>query len=255
MISTAVEPMPAPPLRAFTILCKWRYLQLGKELPQLLLAQVVIATGTGVGLGFLVSDVDQRAGSYIATGAFLLNLFIISTVMVPSVISEQKHTGALDYMWSLPAPRLAHPLAELVVWSSAALPGMLVSLLVMSFRFDLDLRFGPLLVPTVVLTVLTATAVGTAIGLRSKSQQATNLLTNALLMLVLLFSPVNFPGDRLPGWLQAIHEVLPIAAMADMVRGGLLVGYEADLARDLVTLGAWCAVALTLTIRSVNRTV
>ena len=250
----AIEPRPASALRAFTILCRWRYLQLGKELPQLLLAQVVIATGTGVGLGFLISGQDDVAGSYIATGAFLLNLFIIAAVMVPSVIAEQKHTGALDYMWSLPAPRLAHPLAELVVWSSAALPGMLVSLLAMSFRFDLDLRFGPLLVPAVLLTIVTATAVGTAIGLRSPSQQATNLLTNALLMLVLLFSPVNFPGERLPGWLQAVHDVLPIASMADLVRGGLLSGYEAEVGRDLLVLGAWCVVAVTVTFRGVNRT-
>lgn len=250
----AIEPRPASPVRAFTILCRWRFLQLGKELPQLVLAQVLIATGTGVGLGFLVSGQDDLAGAYIATGAFLLNLFIVAAVMVPSVIAEQKHTGALDYMWSLPAPRLAHPLAELTVWSTAVVPGMLVSLLAMSLRFDLDLRFGPLLVPAVVMTILTATAVGTAIGLRSPSQQATNMFTNALLMLVLLFSPVNFPGERLPGWLQAVHEVLPIASMADLVRGGLLQGYDAEVGNDLLVLGAWCVAAVAITVRSVNRT-
>jgi ABC-2 type transport system permease protein len=247
-------PAPASPIRAFTIVCRWRFLQLGKELPQLLVAQVLIATGTGVGLGFLISGDDARAGSYIATGAFLLNLFIIAAVMLPNVMAEAKLTGALDYMFSLPAPRIVHPLAELVVWSTAAVPGMLVSLLAMSLRFDLHLHVGALLVPAVLLTVLTATTVGAAIGLRARSQQATNLLTNALLMLVLLFSPVNFPGERLPGWLQAIHEVLPIASMADLVRGGLLAGYHADAVHDLLVLGAWCVVGLAVTIRSVNRT-
>ena len=248
-----IEPKPAPPLHAFAILVRWRFLQLARELPQLLMIQVVVATGTGVGLGFLVPDRDPIAGSYIATGAFLLNLFIISAVALPGVMAEQKHSGALDYMWSLPAPRLAHPLAELSVWATATLPGMLASLLIMSFRFDLDLRFGPLLVPAVVMTVITTTAVGTAIGLASKSQQATNMMTNALLMLVLLFSPVNFPAERLPGWLQGIHEVLPIAAMADLVRGGLLEGYQADVTRGLLVVGAWCVLGIGVTIRSVNR--
>jgi ABC-2 type transport system permease protein len=251
MIATTARPVP--PLRAFTILCRWRFTQLRKELPQILVVQILVATGTGVGLGFLVSDLDPLAGSYLATGAFLLNLFIIAIVFVPQTVTESKATGALDYMWSLPIPRLAQPLADLVVWGAAILPGMLVSLVVTSLRFDVDLRISVLIVPAVVLTLLTATAVGTAIGLRSGSQQMTGLLTNALLMLVLLFSPVNFPAERLPDWLQGVHEVLPIAAMADLLRGGLLAGYQSDIAGDLVVLGVWASLATVVTWRSVTK--
>ena len=244
---------PVPPLRAFTILCRWRFTQLGKELPQILIVQILVATGTGVGLGFLVSDLDPLAGADLATGAFLLNLFIVAIVFVPQTVTESKATGALDYLQSLPVPRLAQPLAELVVWSSAVLPGMLVSLVITSLRFDVDLHLSPLVVPAVLLTLLTATAVGHAIGMRSGSQQMTGLLTNALLMLVLLFSPVNFPADRLPGWLQGVHEVLPIASMGDLLRGGLLAGYDADVGSDVLVLCVWAALACLLTWRSVAR--
>ena len=242
------------PLRAFTILLRWRFTQMAKELPQILLVQILVATGTGVGLGFLVSDADPVAGSYLATGAFLLNLFIIAIVFVPQTVAESKVSGTLDYMLSLPVPRLAQPLADLAVWVSAILPGMLISLVITSLRFDVDLRLSVLVVPAVALTLVTATSVGTAIGLKSGSQQMTGLVTNALLMLVLLFSPVNFPAERLPGWLQAVHEVLPIAAMADLLRGGLLAGYHSDVARDLVVLGLWAAVAMTLTWRTIGKT-
>jgi len=38
---------------------------------------------------------------------------------------------------------------------------------------------------------------------------------------ILMFSPLNFPADRLPGWLAAIHNVLPIQAMGEVMRGTL----------------------------------
>ena len=36
-----------------------------------------------------------------------------------------------------------------------------------------------------------------------------------------MFSPINFPADRLPEWLRAIHRVLPFESMARVVRDTL----------------------------------
>jgi ABC-2 type transport system permease protein len=249
----ALESRPASAARSYTILCRWRAAQLGQELPQILVAQVLFATGTAVGLGFLIPDVDSRAGAYLATGAFLINLLIIAIAMVPGMMTEARVTGSLDYMWSLPFPRLVYLLAELTIWALAMLPGMVISLVVTSIRFDFDLRISPLVVPAVALVLLTATSVGAAIGLRSPSQQTTNLFTNFVLIVVLLFSPVNFPAERLPGWLQGVHDVLPIAPMADLVRATLVGGVETNVGRDLVVLSVWCALGLAVTIRSVRR--
>ena len=241
---------PAPPLRAFRILCRWRLLQLRPELPSLVIAQVLFATGTAVGLGFLIPDVDPVAGAYLATGAFLINLLIVAIAMLPGMMTEAKVSGALDYMWALPFPRLVFLLAELAIWALAMLPGMIVSLVVTSVRFDFDLEISLVVVPAVLLTLVTASSVGAAIGLRSPSQQATNLLSNFILITVLLFSPVNFPADRLPGWLQGVHEILPIAPMADLVRGTLVAGVDANLARDLVVLTLWCVAGMAITWRA-----
>jgi ABC-2 type transport system permease protein len=108
-------------------------------------------------------------------------------------------------------------------------------------------------VPAVALVLLTGTSVGAAIGLRSPSQQTTGLFSNFVLIIVLLFSPVNFPGDRLPGWLQGVHQVLPIAHMGDLVRATLVGGTETNVGLDLVVLGLWCAFGIAVTIRSVSR--
>ena len=251
---TAARLSPTPAVRAYRILCRWRLLQLRPELPSLVVAQVLFATGTAIGLGFLIPDVDAVAGAYLATGAFLINLLIVAIAMVPGMMTEAKVSGVLDYMWTLPFPRLVFLLAELTIWALAMLPGMIVSLIVTSIRFDFDLEISFLVVPVVALTLVTASSVGAAIGLKSPSQQTTNLFTNFVLIAVLLFSPVNFPADRLPGWLQAVHEVLPIAPMADLVRGTLVGGLDAAVGRDLAVLGLWCAAGMAVTWRAVRRT-
>ena len=250
----ALQPRPASAGRAFGILLRWRVAQLRQELPQLMLVQVLFATGTAVGLGFLIPDVDPVAGAYLATGAFLLNLLLIAVAMVPNVMTEAKTSGALDYMWALPFPRLVYLAAELTIWSFCVVPGMLVSLVVTSLRFDFDLRFTPLVLPAVALVLLTGSSVGAAIGLKSPSQQVTNMISNFTIIVVLLFSPVNFPADRLPGWLQGVHEFLPIGHMADLMRSTLVRGIDTHPGTDFIVLALWCTFSLAVTWRSVSRT-
>lgn len=249
----ALAPAPASAVRAFTILVRWRVLALRTELPQLMFIQVVFATGMAIGMGFLIPDLDAQAGAYLATGAFFVNLMMIAIAIVPGTMAEAKTSGALDYMWSLPFPRLAYIAADLLVWSAAALPGMVVSLVITSLRYDFALDVSPLVVPTIALCLLAGSTVGTAIGLRGPSQQAVNLFTNFLLVGMMLFSPVNFPADRLPGWLQAVHDVLPIAPMAELVRATLVDVRTDDVGRDVLVVVIWCAIGVVVTLRTVSR--
>lgn len=253
MIVLRPAPASASAWSAYRIMCRWRLRQLRQELPQFAVAQIFFATGTAIGLGFLIPDLDSVSAAYLATGAFLINLLLVAVAFVPGMMTEARVSGALDYLWALPMSRLSYLLAELSVWALAVLPGMTISLVVTALRFDFDLRISPMVVPAVGLVLLTATSVGAAVGLRSRSQQLTNVVSNFVIIVVLLFSPVNFPAERLPGWMQAVHEVLPLAPMADLVRATLVEGLETNVGRDLVVLALWGAVGMTLTWRSVNR--
>ena len=251
---SAVTAGAASPLRAYRILFRWRVAQMRQELPQIVVVQTLFATGAAIGFGFLIPDVGPRAGAYLATGAFLVNLLIVAVAVVPGTMTEAKVTGALDYLWALPVPRLAHLGAELTIWSLATLPGMVISLVVTSVRFDFALEISPLVVPAVALVLVTASTVGAAIGLRSPSQQTTSLFSNMVLIGALLFSPINFPADRLPGWLQGVHEVLPLTHMAELLRATLVPEADARVGLNLLVLGAWAAGGLVITVRSVRRT-
>lgn len=46
-------------------------------------------------------------------------------------------------------------------------------------------------------------------------------LSQIIVFAALMFSPVNFPMERLPEWLQTLHEYLPIYSMAEVVRASL----------------------------------
>jgi ABC-2 type transport system permease protein len=242
----------ASPLRAYLLICRWQLLQLRQFLPFVIFAQVGLATGSAVGFGFLLPHIDVVSARYLATGAFLLNLLIVGIVIVPSSAAEAKATGTFDYMWSLPVPRFTYLLADMSIWLLAALPGLVASLVITSLRFHFGVRLSLLIVPSVLLAVITAAAIGYAVALRSPSTQLTNMFTNLILVAVLLFSPVNYPMSRLPGWLQGVHRVLPISHMANLIRAGL-VGGGAGVARDFLVVGAWCAAGSAVTARAVAR--
>ena len=73
------------------------------------------------------------------------------------------------------------------------------------------------------------------------------LLSQLLIFVAMGFSPINFPIERLPGWLAALHDYLPIHHMAILVRGSLTEGLVEVTARSWVVLSVWTVLAATMT--------
>ena len=67
----------------------------------------------------------------------------------------------------------------------------------------------------------------------------TNLITNVVIFLVLLFSPIVIPIERFPEWAQAAHQAVPFYHMANLIRAGLTEGLATDVGASLAVLGAW----------------
>ena len=102
------------------------------------------------------------------------------------------------------------------------------------------------------LVTLTATSMGYAIACLLP-QMIANLLTQVLVVFVLMFSPLNFPADRLPDWLAALHRVLPFQAMGEVVRGTLASGTFPLAGSAFALLGAWCVGSFLVTYRILAR--
>ncbi len=240
-------------LHSYRCMVRWQGLRFKTVLPFVVVGQFFTGIGTVIGLGYLMPNIDPASAMFLVTGAPTLTLITLGLVLVPQMVSQAKAAGMFDYLWSLPIPRLAFLAADLTIWLIATLPGVILSLIVGSARYHFELEVDPLAVPAFVLVVLTATTVGYAIAHLSPKPELVGVLTNLIIFCLFLFSPINFPVERLPGWLAAAHRVLPVKYAADVVRGTLTGTYMDGPGLGFAVLGIWCLIGFGATLVLITR--
>jgi ABC-2 type transport system permease protein len=233
-------------LRSYRLLVTWQVRRIRGLLPLAIVVQGLLAVGIVLGYPLLFPALDRTTTLFLATAAPTITLVTTGLVLVPQVVAQAKTEGSLDFLRSLPVPRVVFLIADLTVWLVVVLPGVVFAIVAADLRFGLHLQVSPLVVPAFLLVALTATSVGYAIASVLPPMLA-NLVTQVLVVFVLMFSPLTFPADRLPGWLAAIHGVLPIQAMGEVVRGTLASNAFPLTVGAFLALGAWCAASFTVT--------
>lgn len=239
-------------LRSYGLLVRWQALRLKSFLPLAIVVQVLFAFGIVVGYPLLFPEIDERTILFLATGAPAITLITMGLVALPQVVAQAKLQGTLEYMRSLPVPRMVYLLADLTVWLAIVLPGVAFAVVVGTWAFDLALSVSLAIVPAVLLVATTAAAVGYAMATLLPPMIAM-LLTQVLVIGVLVFSPINFPAERLPDWLQSIHAVLPVQAMGEVIRGSLAAETFPLTMGPFVLLAAWCVASLGLSYLTLRR--
>lgn len=239
-------------LRSYRLLVCWQALRLKTFLPLAVVVQALFAFGIVVGYPLLFPEMDETTMLFLATGAPAITLITMGLVLLPQVVSQAKLEGSLAYMRSLPVPRMAYLAADLTVWLAVVLPGVVFAVLVGVWAFGLELTVSLAVVPAALLVALTSAAVGYALASLLPPMIAM-LLTQVLVFGVLIFSPINFPAERLPEWLQSVHAILPVAAMGEVIRGSLASTTFPLAIGPFLFLAAWCAVCLGLSYLTLRR--
>ena len=239
-------------LRSYTLLIKWQSLRLKSFLPLAIVVQVLFAFGIVVGYPLLFPEIDEMTVLFLATGAPAITLITMGLVALPQVVAQAKLEGTLEYMRSLPVPRMVYLMADLSVWLAIVLPGVIFAVAVGAWALDLTLSISLAIIPAVLLVATTAAAVGYAMATVLPPMIAL-LLTQVLVIGVLVFSPINFPAERLPEWLQGVHSVLPVQAMGEVIRGSLAADTFPLSVGSFMLLGAWCVAALGLSYLTLRR--
>ena len=213
----------------------------------------MIAVGFIYGISFFYPEITPMIAKYIITGAPTLIMLTVGLVVVPQVVANMRTEGTFDYVWSLPVPRMTHIDADATNTFGTTLPGVIVSVILGAIYFDFDLNVSLLVIPGggidrhlrhISSAILIAFAV--------PKPMMVNVITQILVFFVMMFSPVMFPAEQLPGWLQAVHKVLPIQYMADLIRG-TLTDLPVNLGLSFGVVGAWCAGSFILTYLLVRR--
>lgn len=240
-------------LRDYAQMIEWDMRSLRLVLPTAIILQVMLGAGLAIGFGFLVGETTTAEATFLATGVTVVSMLTVGLVLVPQVIAQRKHEGTYDYVWSLPVKRTASVAGSLTVNTLIALPGAVIALLVSSWRYDLSLSVGPLVVPAAILTLVTTASIGYALAHGIRNPMITGIATNVLVFFVLLYSPINFPPERLPGWLATLHQGLPFQHAANVMRAGLTSGVANDVGRSFAILAAWAVAAWVLTAWVIGR--
>jgi len=219
----------------------------------MLLFQTLMGAGMAVMYGFFYPKISHSTALYITTGTPTLALVPLGFALVPLNVATERIQGTFDFIWSLPVPRSAQAAATFLLFTLLSLPGAVLALVVASWRYGVALSVSPLIVPGAVLCALMAISVGYGMALAISNPLLVNLITNALIFVVLLFSPVVFPASHFPGWLLAADRALPFYNMAEVIRAGLTRGLVTDLGTCYLILLAWTAVGWALTAWVVGR--
>jgi ABC-2 type transport system permease protein len=240
------------PARQGLLLLQWQLRRSLPYIPLLVVVQVALAVATVVGYGLLVGTPSPDVALYLATGAPTITLITVGLVMTPQMLAQAKTEGSLDWMRTLPVPRWTFLASDLLMWTLIALPGMVLGVVAGVLRFDVHLSIAPWVVLAALLVSLTSASVGYAMASVLPPMLA-QLLTQVLIFVVLLFSPVSYPASRMPEWLQTAHQFLPIEPMAQLVRAGLANASFTVPGRSMVVLGLWVCVSVAAALAALRR--
>lgn len=234
-------------LTSYGAMVRWELTGARLFLPLLAIVQLLAGAGFVIGFGLLIPNIDTLVAQYLSTGAVVMSLILIGLIVTPQLVAQQKMQGSYDFVWSLPVPRSAATAASMTLAVAVGIPGVVAALLVSIWRYDLHFDIHPTVVPAVILTVVCGSLLGSAMAHGLNQPQLTMLLTQLLIFFTIGFSPINFPADRLPGWLSTVHEYLPVEHMANLIRASLTDGLVEAKISDWTVLAAWTVLAGVIT--------
>jgi ABC-2 type transport system permease protein len=225
-----------------------RYLTIG------LVVQILMGAGMALMYGYYFGDMTSVQQTFIVTGIPTLAMIPVGFAMVPASIMDHKIRNTYDYVWSLPVPRAASAAATFTIFAGVAIPGAVIAILVAAMIYGVDLDVSWRVVPAVLLTSAMATSVGYAMGHAIPEPRVTTLLTNVVIFLVLLFSPIVVPIELFPEWWASVQRALPFWHMSVVIRDGLTDGLMADrVGLSYLALGLWTSLAWVAAARIVAR--
>lgn len=182
----------------------------------------------GSGLSSLLSGTTALGGvsftAFVYPGVIGLTIMFTALFTAISVVYDREF-GFLKEVLVSPAPRLAVALGKVASGSTIALlQGVLT--LPLAWLLGLPLSLGQVAQLIGIMAVLAAvcTALGLLVSTRLRGIEGYNVIINFLMMPLFLLSGALFPLAGLPGWMNVLVRVNPMAYATDALRQVALAG-------------------------------
>jgi len=215
---------------------------------------LLLTLGIPVGLLVFFSVVDvlpidaDDPVDFLAPG--VLSLAVMSTAMVNLAIATgfERQYLVLKRLGTTPLGRgrllAAKTIAIAVVM---AIQIVVLSAMALALGWDPDLAGVPAALAGMVLATIAFAGLGLWMA-GSLRGEITLALANGLYLVLLLLGGMVIPLDELPGAVRTVAELLPAAALADIVHGSLTDG-QGVAARSWLVLTAWAVAAPAAAVR------
>ncbi|MBN2241011.1 MAG: ABC transporter permease [Dehalococcoidales bacterium] len=228
-------------LRTYPLMMTWSWLSSRPWMSMMGAVQIMMTIGFVIGISFMFPNLTPEIACYLTTGTPTLILLMMGMVVVPQMVASGRQEGTYDFMLSLPVPRMVLLASDASLFFLLTLPAIIIALWVGSAYHDFSLNVSPLVIPVFLLISMTGTFVGYALALAVPRPQMAMVASQIIVFIIMFFSPVIYPTDQLPGWIAAIHRVLPVQYMADLSRGSLS-DIDVNMGLAFAVTGAWCVV-------------
>lgn len=186
-------------------------------------------------------------------GVMLTMTMIIITALA---ITRERERGTMENLLSTPARPGEVMIGKIVPYITVGYIQVFLILLASKFLFNVPIVGSvPLLLVLTFLFIVANLAVGITFSTIAKNQLQAVQMAFFFFLPSLLLSGYMFPFRGMPGWAQAIGEILPLTHFLRVVRGILLKGNGfAEIAPDLWPIALFLVVMLAIGIKRYRQT-
>ncbi|GIO42585.1 MULTISPECIES: ABC transporter permease [Paenibacillus] len=180
----------------------------------------------------------------IIAGNLVFGLVVMGMNSLGQEIAMQKHQNHFTFYASLPISKQNFVIANLLRGLMNTVPSLLILGVLTQVIYDIQLTLSPGLLPVMVLSLTSVVGIGILLGFWSPTFQFTNMLCQALMMVISFLSPVMVTMEQLPLPLQWLAYVLPTTYAADAMRTILTAGWTPGVMQDCLVMLVYTLISL-----------
>lgn len=181
--------------------------------------------------------------------------FVVMFLITAIAMQRERVSGTLERLMTTPLAKFDLLAGYGTAFSVAATGQAVIACVVAFWLLDLDSAGSPLLV---ILIAVVDAVLGVALGLLASAFARTEFQAVQFMPVIVLpqffLCGLLVPRGQLPGWLEAISNVLPLSYAVDALQQvSTHTGVTGQMWRDLAIVAVFAAVALALGAATLRR--
>jgi ABC-2 type transport system permease protein len=194
---------------------------------------------------------------FMAPGIMAMVVMMAVMTGLAGSIARERELGTLDGILAAPISRLSIILGKSLSQTIRGLLQGMVVLVLAILLFGVAVHGGiPLVMFLLILGIFSFVGLGVLISAISTEQETAMTIMMTLQFPMIFLSGAFFPIQQMPGWLQAVSQVIPLTYAIQALRKVIILGAGLPLVTtEVIILASFGAVMLIVAVPLFNRAV